>query len=80
MLIRILSDDPGDVMPRPKHGSPLKKHETELIRLWIQEGTEWNNHWSFEKPACHEVPKVSNDSWGKNTNDSFVLANHRRNV
>ena len=65
-------------MPRPKHGPPLKKHEAKLVRRWIQEGAEWNNHWSFEKPTCHEVPKVSNTSQGKNTIGSFVLANQRR--
>jgi hypothetical protein len=74
MLTRILSDDPDEVMPQPKHGPPLKEHEAELIRHWISEGAEWNNHWSFEKPTRHEAQKVSDVSWSKNAIDPFILA------
>lgn len=74
MLVRILSKDPDEVMPQPKHGPPLKPHEVDLIRRWINEGAEWNNHWSFEKPVRHKAPKVSDPSWSKNGIDPFVLA------
>lgn len=74
MLIRILSDDPDEVMPQPKHGPPLKPHEADLIRRWIKEGAEWNNHWSFEKPTRHEAPATSDPNWHKTAIDPFVLA------
>lgn len=74
MLIRILSDDPEEVMPQPKHGPPLKDHEVDLIRRWIEQGAEWNNHWSFEKPTRHAPPEVSNPAWIKNAIDPFILA------
>jgi len=58
MLIRILSDDPGEVMPQPKHGPPLQPHEADLIRRWIKEDAEWNNHWSFDQnpPVTRRLP------------------------
>ncbi len=74
MLMRILSDDPDEVMPQPKHGPPLKAHEAELIRRWIKEGAEWNNHWSFEKPTRHEAPATSDLKWHKTAIDPFVLS------
>ncbi len=74
MLIRILSDDPEKVMPKPEHGPPLKPHEAALIKQWIKEGAEWNNHWSFEKPTRHEAPKITNPNWPKNAIDPFILA------
>jgi hypothetical protein len=74
IMVRILSDDPDEVMPQPKHGPPLKPHEIALIRRWIEEGAEWNNHWSFEKPIRHDVPEVSDPKWPKNAIDPFILA------
>ncbi len=74
MMIRILSDDPDEVMPKPEHGPPLKPDEIALIRRWIQEGAEWNNHWSFEKPTRHKASGVSEPSWPRNAIDPFILA------
>jgi hypothetical protein len=74
MMTRILSDDPDEVMPQPEHGPALKAHEITLIRQWIAEGAEWNNHWSFEKPTRHDAPKISDPKWPKNAIDPFVLA------
>ncbi len=74
MLVRILSDDPDEVMPQPKHGPPLKAEEVALIRQWIEEGAEWNNHWSFEKPTRHDAPQISDSKWPKNALDPFILA------
>ena len=74
MLIRILSDDPDEVMPQPKHGKPLKPAEADLVRRWIEEGAEWNNHWSFEKPERHDPPAVSDPEWINNRIDPFILA------
>lgn len=74
MMVRILSDDPDEVMPQPEHGKPLKPDEVALIRRWIEEGAEWNNHWSFEKPVRHEAPQTANPAWTKNAIDPFILA------
>ena len=74
MMVRILSDDPDELMPQPDHGRRLNKEETALVRRWIQEGAQWNNHWSFEKPTRHEVPNVQQTDWPKNDIDRFILS------
>jgi len=74
MYRRITTDDPDDIMPQPDHGPPLKAREIALIKQWIDEGAQWNNHWSFEKPLSYKAPEVSSPSWLKNKIDPFILA------
>ncbi|MFC7336821.1 PSD1 and planctomycete cytochrome C domain-containing protein [Haloferula chungangensis] len=74
MMVRILSTDEDEVMPKPEHGPPLKPDEIETLRQWIKEGAQWGEHWSFTPPKKHAVPKVTNTSWPRNDIDRFVLA------
>lgn len=74
MMVRILSDDPDELMPQPDHGPRLNEKEVSLIRRWIQEGAKWNNHWSFEKPTRHEAPEATQSDWVKNDIDRFVIS------
>jgi len=58
----------------PLEKEPLTEHEVELIRLWIEQGASWEEHWSFEKPQKTVVPKEKSDDWSKNNIDPFILA------
>lgn len=47
--LRIISDDPEEVMPTPKsHKPPLKAEQRALIKRWIEEGAKYEKHWAFE--------------------------------
>ncbi|MGB6221397.1 PSD1 and planctomycete cytochrome C domain-containing protein [Haloferula sp.] len=74
MMVRILSTDEDEVMPKPEHGPPLKPAEVEVIRQWIKEGAPWGEHWAFAPPKSHQAPQVKNASWPRNKIDHFVLA------
>jgi hypothetical protein len=74
MLRRILSKDPDEVMPKPKHGPPLSAAEAKLVERWIAEGAEWQEHWAFEPVKDPAPPKISNESWPTSVMDRFVLA------
>jgi len=74
MIVRILSTDEDEVMPKPAHGPPLKAEEIETLRQWIKEGARWGEHWSFVPPEKHDPPKVANTSWPRSDIDRFVLA------
>ncbi len=70
---RIATDDPDDVMPPPHAGKrPLSPAEKELLRTWIQEGAEYEPHWSFVRPVRPALPEVAGD-WPQNPIDRFVL-------
>lgn len=74
MMVRILSDDPDMVMPKPEHGPALPDHEIEIIRQWIKEGAKWGEHWSFVPPKMSEPPSVHDEEWSINDIDRFILA------
>ena len=58
LLARITSADLDEVMPPPSANKPkLTPKEAELFRRWIEQGANYQQHWSFAKPAKPEVPK-----------------------
>ncbi len=80
LVLRIESDDPYHVMPPSEHGEPLKEEERALIRQWIEEGAEFQTHWSFVPPLRTSPPAVD-ESWGgeiRNPIDQFVLRGIRQ--
>jgi len=74
MMVRILSEDPAEVMPKPNHGPPLPASEVAILKQWIQEGAEWGEHWSFVKPQLHPAPKVKQTTWPRREMDYFILS------
>ncbi|HVW02321.1 MAG TPA: DUF1553 domain-containing protein [Planctomycetaceae bacterium] len=72
LLRRISSEDQLERMP--PEGKPLTKSEIDVIRRWIAQGAEWQEHWGFRKPAHPEAPTVKNQEWVKNPIDAFILA------
>jgi hypothetical protein len=61
-------------MPPPYSHKSLTESEIETIRLWIDQGAEWKEHWSFGVPVRSVIPNVSNPSRVRNPIDNFVLA------
>ena len=75
MVQRISSDNEAFRMPPAYFGLPkLPGREIELIRRWIEEGAQWQKHWSFIPPERPPLPPVTNKEWPRNPIDSFVLA------
>lgn len=76
IIARVLSDDPGEVMPPPEAGQRLTPAEVELLRQWIEQGAPFSMHWSYnvpQRPAVPEVTDASEKAWIKNAIDHFVL-------
>ena len=67
ILERITSTD--DDLRMPPEGKPLSAAEVTTIRQWIEEGAQWNAHWSFQQLQRPQVPHQSQG----HPIDAFVL-------
>ncbi|HZH36584.1 MAG TPA: c-type cytochrome domain-containing protein, partial [Flavisolibacter sp.] len=56
---RIISTDPGYVMPDPKSNLKLTAYEKAVLIKWIEDGAEYKPHWAFIKPVKPTVPEVA---------------------
>jgi uncharacterized membrane protein len=74
LLDRIYSDDPELVMPPPETKKQLTKEQKQLLVDWVDQGAEYEPHWSFIPPERPELPPVTDASWVRNPIDRFVLA------
>jgi len=50
LVDRIFSDDPDSIMPPPDSNKKLTSQQKEILKRWIKEGAEYQQHWSFVSP------------------------------
>jgi hypothetical protein len=74
LVTRIFSDSRDELMPPPKSHRSLKPQQKELLKRWIVEGAEYEQHWAFSKPERPAPPAVKKTDWIRNAIDRFVLA------
>jgi len=50
MITRLLSTDPDEQMPPPKHREkhPVKTRDIEVLKKWIAEGAKFELHWAYK--------------------------------
>lgn len=73
LISRIVTDDHDLLMPPVELKKPLKAEEVELLKRWIAEGAEYEDHWSFITPQRPEPPAIPDSDWPKTAIDHFVL-------
>ncbi|MCF2443406.1 DUF1553 domain-containing protein [Dyadobacter sp. CY345] len=83
MIRRILSEDADEKMPQK--GNPLTEEEVKTLKDWINEGAEWEKHWSYRRIEKPDVPSLNNlwnlyglietdeKKFAKNEIDNFVI-------
>src|SRR5581483_2666302 len=76
---RVTSDDADEHMPPANTGLRLSKREAELLASWIDQGAEYQPHWSFIAPRHPAVPKIKQSAGAANPIDFFVRAELERN-
>ena len=78
MVVRISSSDPDEKMPPVDSKKPaLSADEIALIRTWIDQGAEYDAHWSYVKPVRPAIPPVTSPvdaAWPVNPLDNFIAA------
>ena len=76
LLYRISTDDKDDLMPPTKHNKePFNKKEVALFKQWIQEGANYEEHWSYRTVAETQPPKAKDSKkFVKTPIDAFILS------
>ncbi len=74
VMARIHSKDEEEVMPPPKEDKPLTPAQAEVLRKWIEQGADYDVHWSFVKPQWHAPPSLPPGMRARNGIDNFVAA------
>ncbi len=67
---RIHATDPSVVMPPPESHKELTEEEKALLGRWIEQGANYQSHWSFAAPVQAEVPAMPKA--GRNPIDAFI--------
>ena len=82
LIFRVFTDDEDDLMPPEDSERHLTAKQKDLLKRWVEQGADWQEHWAFVAPAVDEPPaQTANDPWIKSNNgnaiDAFVLAKLR---
>ena len=56
LIKRIFTTDPDDLMPPPESHKTLTPAQKQLLRRWIAEGAEYQNHGAYVPPVKSSVP------------------------
>ncbi|MHB8955329.1 MAG: PSD1 and planctomycete cytochrome C domain-containing protein [Pirellulaceae bacterium] len=55
LIERILADDPEERMPPADSRKELTERQKEILKLWIEQGAEYQRHWAYEPPVKADV-------------------------
>ena len=76
---RIVSEDTAFRMPPAYLGHDrLADEELDRIRRWIEQGAQWQAHWSFIAPGRVVEPAVKTPGWTRSPIDHFILSGLER--
>ncbi|HWA83256.1 MAG TPA: DUF1549 domain-containing protein, partial [Fimbriimonadaceae bacterium] len=73
LIARINSTDDDEKMPPPSSNKILSAEDKATLKLWIEEGAEYKQHWAFVAPVRPPQPSVKLKSWPRNPIDYFIL-------
>lgn len=74
LIHRIVSEDAEERMPPPELKKVLSEVEVGLLKKWIDQGAEWQDHWSLVPPEKPAIPPVRRSWQVENDIDRFVVA------
>src|SRR5262245_45571610 len=56
LVRRILSKDADERMPPPDSHKKLTSRQKQILQRWVEQGAEYQQHWSFEPPVKPAIP------------------------
>ena len=74
LFVRLISTDDKERMPPPKSGRKLTAKQVTALRRWIEQGAEWQDHWSFMNPSRGRPPQIKQPAWSRSAIDRYIAA------
>ena len=74
LVARVISKRKSLIMPPASTNKPLSESDKEILRAWIEQGADYQTHWSFVAPKRATVPQPKLAKWGRSAIDAFLLA------
>ena len=71
---RLVHDDEDERMPPADSGKTITPQQIALIKKWIEQGGNFEGHWSLSPIKRPAEPKLSNAKWARGAIDRFVSA------
>ena len=78
VVLRLRHKDPKEVMPPPAAHKLISEREIALMEKWIDQGANYEEHWSLIPPQRPPAPVLPDATWPKNPIDNFILARLRK--
>jgi len=73
MLKRILHEKPAMRMPPASSHKTLSAGQIEVLRRWIEQGADWQEHWAFSVPVKAKAPEAADANWSRSEIDRFLF-------
>ncbi|MCI0681696.1 MAG: PSD1 and planctomycete cytochrome C domain-containing protein [Gemmataceae bacterium] len=78
LIKRVATTEKSKLMPPPSSNKKLTPRQINLLRQWIAEGAQWQQHWAFITPRRPPLPPLAKGGieggWPTNPIDRFILA------
>ncbi len=72
MIERITTEDTSLRMPPEDAPRPLTADEIALLKKWVEQGAEWQDHWSYRPLKRPDVPQLTESKQPTSAIDAFV--------
>ena len=60
LVARLFSEDKDELMPPPESHKKLTPDQKEILKRWVEQGAEYQAHWSYERPVKTAIPAGKN--------------------
>ena len=74
LVERINHTDPLRRMPPEVSQKALSGDQVETLTRWVEQGADWDEHWSFAAIDRPAPPDVDDEAWARDPLDRFILA------
>lgn len=72
LIQRMRSHDPDLRMPPAESERIVTAEEIDRVARWIDDGAEYEPHWSYLPPRRYPEPRLEDGGWARNAVDRFV--------